>query len=146
MACESHTHAMHTRPALLCQFLPNPSQLSADDPAPLEQQLQRVPWTRATCQDEVTLCIFLQADRLCLQDTHAFGLSHKLQVLHPTLDRVHLHEVQPRARENKQEDIKVPEQGQKDSTVGNVLAFRVPDPDSILNPIYAPLSILHVLT
>lgn len=98
MAGQTHTHAVDARPAVLGQLLPDPAQLSADDPAPLEKQLQGVSGAGAASQDEVTLCIFLQADGLCLQDAHALTLGHELQVLHPALDRVHLHQVQPAAR------------------------------------------------
>ena len=86
MAGQTHAHAVDARPAVLGQLLPDPAQLSADDPAPLEQQLQGVSRARATCQDEVTLGILLQADGLRLQDTHALTLRHELQVLHPALD------------------------------------------------------------
>lgn len=86
MAGQTHTHAVHTCPAVLGQLLPDPAQLGADDPAPLEKQLQGVSGARAASQDEVTLSIFLQADGLCLQDAHALTLRHELQVLHPALD------------------------------------------------------------
>lgn len=78
MAGQAHAHAMHSRPAVLGQLLPDPAQLGADDPAPLEQQLQGVSRARATRQDEITLCVLLQADGLRLQDTHALALGHEL--------------------------------------------------------------------
>lgn len=104
MTGQTHTHAVHTRPAVLGQLLPDPAQLGADDPAPLEKQLQGVSGARAASQDEVTLSIFLQADGLCLQDAHALTLRHELQVLHPALDRVRLHQVQPVAGEQHHSD------------------------------------------
>lgn len=103
VAGQPHTHAVDTCPAVLGQLLANPAQLSADDPATFEQQLQGVSRAWATCQDEVTLCILLEADGLRLQDTHALTLCHELQVLHPALDRIHLHQVQPAAREQRHE-------------------------------------------
>lgn len=95
MASEPHAHAVHARPAVLGQLLPNPAQLGADDPASLEQQLQRVSRAGSSRQDEIALRILLQADGLRLQDAHALTLGHELQVFHPALDRVHLQQVQP---------------------------------------------------
>lgn len=129
MAGQTHAHAVDARPAVLGQLLSDPAQLGADDPAPLEQKLQGVSRAWAARQDEVTLGILLKADGLRLQDTHALALGHELQVLHPALDRVHLHQVQPAAGEQRR--------GYQPSTISK--GFNSKTPDVYRTPICSPL-------